>query len=242
MTTNGHISITFDAQRTATAIHVPPSYSPADALAALKLPPFDSTIVVHGGAGNMELSMIAEMRTFLVASLTPMLEHHRPLVVDGATHSGVGRVLGDVREQVGGFPLLGVMPHRFALYPGGPPLDEQRMALNPSHSHLIFVDGKEWGDESEMLIGILQATHKPGIALIINGGQIVLQEAKRHAELGNRLVIIDGSGRMADTLANPDSPERQSFPPDAEIYVVHINAPQAFTDLLTRLLAVPQGS
>lgn len=238
MTTHAPFTIRFDDRRRARAIYVPASYPPAQALAALDLPSYAGAVVVHGGAGGMALDLLDTVRQFLVASLVSLAQNQPLLVVDGATQSGVGRILGEAREQASGtFPLLGVTPHRFALYPGGPPLDDQRIALNPSHSHFIFVEGEDFGSESPMITGVLQATGKPGIALVINGGQIVLSEVKRHAALGNTIVTIRGTGRTADKLADRTSEEYRALPANTQLYTVDLAQPDALNNLLLRLLA-----
>ncbi len=237
-TTNAPFTIRFDEQRSARAIHVPATYPPAQALAALDLPPYTGTVVVHGGAGGMALDLLDTVRHFLVTALVPLAQKQRLLVIDGATQSGVARILGEACQQFGSsFPLLGVTPHRFALYPGGPPLDEQRIALNPSHTHLIFVDGDDFGSESPMITGLLQASGKPGIALVINGGQIVLNEVKRHAALGNPIVTVRGTGRTADKLADRTSEEYRALPGSTQLYTVDLAQPDALSNLLLRLLA-----
>jgi hypothetical protein len=238
MDNDARISIQFDGEHMATAVRVRPHESPAGVLTALHLPPYDGIIVVHGGAANMEIELIEPVRAFLIAGLAPFAQSRHILMVDGGTQIGVPRVMGDAREQVQGtYPLLGVVPHRCVTYPGGPVLDGERIPLNPSHSHFIFVEGDEFGAESELLVGLLRASGKPGLALIVNGGDIVLKEVVAHVERGNALVTVRGSGRIADKLADPTSEERTALPPGARLHIADLNAPQDFVRLLTRLLA-----
>lgn len=232
------ITIPFDERRTALAVTLDAAADPASALAALHLPPFSGVIVVHGGAGGMEPECMQAVRDFLAAGVIPLAQQRQLLLVDGATHVGVPLILGELRQRAGAtFPLVGVMPHRFALYLGGPPPDEQRYPLNPGHSHFVFVSGDAFGAESALLVGLLRATGKPGLVLVINGGQIVLEEVQRHAALGNPIVLVRGSGRMADALADPTSAERQTLPPDARITVVDVDQPGQMARLIVQMLA-----
>jgi hypothetical protein len=238
MDTEARISIHFDREHTATAVRVEAHESPARALAVLDLPPYEGIIVVHGGAGNMEVELIGAVRAFVVAGLAPFAQAQHILIVDGGTQTGVSRLMGDARQEIGGtYPLLGVVPHRYVIYPGGPAFDGERIPLNPSHTHFIFVEGDEFGAESELLVGLLRASAKPGLALIINGGDIVLKEVMAHVAQGNCLVTVRGSGRIADKLADPASEECADLPSGARLHITDLGAPQDFARLLARLLA-----
>jgi len=237
MANDARISIRFDGEHTATAVRAGVHESPAGVLTALGLPPHDGIIVVHGGAANMEIELIGPVRAFLIAGLAPLAQTRHVLIVDGGTQIGVPRVMGDARDHIKGtYPLLGVVPHRRVVYPGGPVLDGERIPLNPSHSHFIFVEGDEFGVESELLVGLLRASGKPGLALIVNGGDIVLKEVMAHVQQGNALVTVRGSGRIADKLADPSSEERAALPPAAHLYIADLSAPHDFARLLARLL------
>lgn len=236
------ITIPFDERRSALAHILDTPTDPASALAALNLPPYRGVIAVHGGAGGMEQDCFDAVRHLLATSVIPLAQRFPLLVIDGATHVGTARILGDLRERAGAsFPLLGVMPHRFALYLGGPPADEQRYPLNPGHSHFLFVPGEEFGAESELMVGLLRASGRPGLALIINGGLIVLDEARRHAQAGNLVVVVRGSGRMADALADPGSAERASLPPEARLAVVGVDQPEQTARLILQVLGADQA-
>lgn len=230
-------TIQFDETRSATAIHVPAQTPPPQALAALALPPYAGTLLVHGGAGNMEPELIEAVRHFMTEGLAPLAQEHTLLVIDGGTQSGAARILGDARQAIDGtFPLVGVVPHRYVLYPGGPSFAPDRIPLNPAHTHFIFVDGEEFGVESGLMVGLLRASGKPGLALIVNGGDIVLNEVRAHSVMRNTLVAVNGSGRIADKLADPESPERRTLPSHVRLHVVDAHKPEDFVALVNTLL------
>jgi len=230
-------TIQFDDTRSATAIHVPAQTPPPQALAALKLPPYEGALLVHGGAGNMEPELIEAVRHFVVNGLAPLAQDRNILIIDGGTQSGAARILGDARQAIDGtFPLVGVVPHRYVLYPGGPPFAPDRIPLNPAHTHFIFVDGEKFGVESGLMVGLLRAAGKPGLALIINGGDIVLNEVRAHSVMRNTLVAVKGSGRIADKLAEPDSAERRTLPSHVRLHVVDAKKPEDFVALVNGLL------
>ncbi|MBN1202504.1 MAG: hypothetical protein JXJ20_11655 [Anaerolineae bacterium] len=230
-------SIRFGKQRIASAIRVAPDCPPEEVLAALKLPSFTGVIVMHGGAGGMDADTVTRTRRFLATSLAPLAEARRLLVIDGGTYAGSVAAMGDARRDVGGtYPLVGVCPMRFASYPGGPSPDDDHFPLDASHTHFVLVEGDEFGVESELLVGLLQAAGKPGAALIINGGEIVANEALAHAQQGNALITVRGTGRVADELADPNSERRAALPPDSRLEIANLHAPDMFTALLERVL------
>ncbi len=232
-------TIQFDETHHAGAIHIPAQTPPPQALAALDLPPYQAAILVHGGAANMEPDLIDAVRHFMITGLAPLAEKQRILIIDGGTQSGSARALGDARQTINGtFPLVGVVPFRYVLYPGGPPFNPERIPLNPAHTHFIFVDGEEFGAESGLMVGLLRATGKPGLALIVNGGDIVLNEVRAHAVMRNTLVVVNGSGRIADKLADPGTPERRTLPSHVRLHVADIQKPDEFAALITTLLNV----
>lgn len=232
-------TIPFDAERAAHALRVPPDAPPARVLAALDLPPFRAMIVVHGGASAMEPEHAALVRTWAAAALAPLADEYAILVVDGGTDTGTGQAIGAARQTAGArFPLLGVLPEGCALYPGGP-LDAPRIPLNASHTHFALVEGSAFGVESALLVGLLGAVHVPGLALVVNGGQIVLDEVHAQAARGRSLVVLRGSGRAADALADPASAERHALPAGARLHLVDVGVPEQFRALVERLISSP---
>lgn len=232
-------TISFGAQQAA-AVQVGPQAAPQEVLAALGLSVYQGIIVVHGGAGAMERTSVPAVRAFLTEGVIPLAQAHALLVADGATQAGVTRLLGDARAAAGAtFPLLGVAPHRYVTYPGGPPPGKDRYPLNPHHSHFIFVEGDQFGAESPLLVGLLRAAGVPGFALVIDGGQIVLQEVRAHALQHNPIVVVRGSGRTADRLADTASAERASLLPGARLYLTDVRTPATFAAMARRLLLLP---
>ncbi len=236
MTSHAVFTIEFNDHR-ARAISVSPQEPPARTLAALDVPSYAGVVIVHGGAGAMDDAEMSAARAFIDAALIPLAEERRLLVADGATDAGVVRALGEARAAARAtFPLVGVAPHALVVYPGHPARDADAVPLGPSHTHFVFVEGKSFGVESELLVGLLRASGKPGFALVINGGQIVLKEAHAHARQGNPIVVVRGSGRIADKLADLTSDERTALPPQTRLFVCDIDRPEVFRALAQRLL------
>jgi hypothetical protein len=229
--------IRFDEAHTAIAVRALPDDAPEQVLSRLNLPAYRGIVVVHGGAGRMEPEYVPTVRQFLFEALHPLAQTERLLLVAGGTQFGVPKLLGDVRQEGGGnYPLLGVVPYPRVSYPGGALTDDRHLPLHPAYSHFVLVEGSDFGVESKLLVSFLRGCGKPGLALIINGGEIVLQEVQTHAQHHNRLVTVAGSGRMADRLADGTSDERRALPDHAQLSVTQVNNPPGFIDLIRRLL------
>src|SRR5690606_18111760 len=61
----------------ARAVRVPVDVDAREVLAALDLPPYRGMIVIHGGAGAMEPSLIDAVARFFALGLAPFAEQHR---------------------------------------------------------------------------------------------------------------------------------------------------------------------
>mgnify|MGYP001434181810 CR=1 FL=1 len=229
-------SISLGTGQTATAARVPSTITPAEALAALGLEPAAGMIVMHGGAlldGDLHRTVV-EM---LEDGLAPCAARRGLFVADGGTYMGTMAAMGEARRRSGaGYPLIGVCPAEMVTSPGGPENDAERYGLDPGHSHFLLVEGGGFGIESELLVGLARAGGGPGVALIINGGDIVCREAQMHAANGTPIIVLRGSGRLADQLADPSSQERRLLPADAPIEVVDLGQPSALLAALDRFL------
>jgi hypothetical protein len=140
--------------------------------------------------------------------LSRFAEEQHVAVVDGGTTAGVMGLLGFARKRRGyHFPLVGVAPEARVEYPGHDPATKQA-ELDPNHSHFVLVDGEDFGAESDLLASLGWALsgegQQPILGIVINGGAIVKQEAHARATGTPRfpLLVLEGSGRFADELAD----------------------------------------
>ena len=222
---------------------VPPTANPAQALEALDLPPYHAAMVVHSGAAGMSEDSLNQLDHLFAEGLVRFANDKRVLVVDGATAAGAAVMLGKARtKQRATFPLLGVTVSDTITYPGGPSPAEGRYPLEPNHSHFLIVQAAEFGAESPLIVGSVSAKGLPHLALIVNGGAIVRHEAEMHAQRGTPLVVLKGSGRYADELANATATSdiRAAMPANARIEVFDVanQSPADFYALLQRLLGI----
>jgi hypothetical protein len=131
--------------------------------------------------------------------LAPLASKHQIAMIDGGTASGFVGMMGQARAASRGtFPLIGVTPLENTALPSLS--GEDRYELEAHHTHIVLVKGGHFGIESEVLIGLGQALSKNPIALFINGGEVVRREARMNARRGIPLLVMEGSGRLADEL------------------------------------------
>lgn len=199
--------IEFADGRSATAVRVTTLAELPGALGALGLMPPRPTVVVVGGAGGLEEADLDRLRSLFTEAIVPAIQAHHAAGVDGGTLSGVMRLFGETRAAAGaGFPLVGVAAEGTVLLPGdacsGDVCSGGQAELETRHSHFVIVPGDQWGDESPWIAraATILAGGAPSITVLINGGQIALDDVERSREAGREVIVIEGSGRSADAL------------------------------------------
>jgi hypothetical protein len=210
----------------------------------LGLPLFDRCIMLHAGADGSTEELLKQLEPTFVHGLAPFMSRHNIPVIDGATRAGFVGMMGKSRAATGGtFPLIGVAPFDVVLYPGGSEVGH-RVPLDEYHTHFVLVRGGGWGVESDILIGLGRILAKQSVALLINGGEIVRKEARMHARAGTPLLVLEGSGRVADQLVDAlkrgtsDNVLRETI----QIGVVRTCTPQTLLAELKDLLDIEDES
>lgn len=200
-------TITFPNGQSAVAVYTPLQQPAVTVVAALGLTPPRPVFVIMGGAGLMERTGLENLRAVIEDGLARFAQERQAVVVDGGTTSGVMKMLGEARAKHGyTFPLIGVAPKEMVAYPGFENAEKQA-DLDENHSHFVLTGGDAFGDESNMLAAVGWALSGEGqrrvLGVIINGGEIVKQEAHARAvgPLLMPLLTLEGSGRYADELA-----------------------------------------
>jgi hypothetical protein len=159
------------------------------------------TLVVVGAAAR--LSDDEQMRLQpLFTRLGELAECSGAAVVDGGTDSGVMRLLGRSRASGHNFPLVGVVVAALAAPPGAGS-SGRRWQLEPNHSHILLVPGREWGDEARWLarVATLIAAGAPSATVLVNGGSVAYTDAEASLAEDRRLIVAAGTGGTADAIA-----------------------------------------
>ena len=177
--------------------------SGAELLAALgPAQPGGRALILLGGADSMPEDERLRVQA-LFRQVLEYVETTGTAVVDGGTDSGVMRMIGQLREELGGtFRLIGVLP---AGALERTTRDGRRIALAPGHPEILLTPGSAFGDETDWLFAA--ADHLAGgdaPTLVVNGGRLTLEEAHLRLEAGKPVVTVAGSGRSADQLASDE--------------------------------------
>jgi SLOG in TRPM, prokaryote len=159
-------------------------------------------LVVVGGASRMSALEARRLAPLFDDVLAPLAQRLRATVIDGGTDTGVMRLMGGARAHGGaGFPLIGVIVEELTDDASHASVDG--VNLEPNHTHFVFVPGLEWGEEAPWLsrLATVVSGQEPSATVLVNGGEIAVDDVRHSIEAGRRVVALDGSGRTADALA-----------------------------------------
>lgn len=203
-------TITFDSRETVPAIQVPLASEPeGEGLSGLLgLPSCRGAVAVVGGAEKFDAPEYEYQRQAafqLLREVAALAVREKLVFVDGGTPYGVMRLLGRACVELGGDspPLVGVAPMGLVRWPGCLPGTCGETDLDANHNAFVLVEADQWGAESDMLAAVATSLSSdlPAVELLINGGDIARRDADAFLRRGGNLVVLEGSGRFADRLA-----------------------------------------
>jgi hypothetical protein len=197
-------SFSFPNGQTADAIEVDDFVNLSAALHDLGFQGSRPLLVLVGGASKVSEADLARLRRLFIEVIAPLVEELNADVVDGGTDAGVMKMMGQARREINGtFSLIGVAPVGKVTLPNAVATSSNTEALEPHHTHFVLVPGTKWGDESpwQARVASLLANEAPSVTLLINGGEIALVDVTENLKVGRTIVVIAGSGRLADEIA-----------------------------------------
>jgi SLOG in TRPM, prokaryote len=200
-------TIQFPSGNEALAVRAPELGDPESIRGALKLD-YSPLLFIIGGAGLMEDTEMSATRAAIENALARVAQEQSLTVIDGGTAAGVMELMGAARKKDNyTFPLIGIAPNACVGYPGHE--IESETHLDSGHSHFVLTDGDEFGDESDMIAMLATLLSRDqrlrALGLVINGGNISLHEVYARTSGSTMrfpLLVLEGSGRLADDLAN----------------------------------------
>ena len=190
----------FPGGHQAIALRTGVEVAPAAVAEALELPLASSVLLLSGGAGGMSREELDRLAN-LFAAIGAFLAQENVTVIDGGTQSGVMALMGEALTRAGRTaPYIGLLPAHAQAGPGGLRGED---TLGPHHSHFVLLESDEWGSESKLMSDL--ATHlaaqAPSLVLLANGGEVALQDIEWNVREGREIIVLDGSGRLADEIA-----------------------------------------
>ena len=170
--------------------------------------PSRPTVALIGGAGGLQGPKLESLRPLFLNELAPLANDLLANIVDGGTDAGVMRLVGEARASTNGtFNLIGVAAEGTVALPGVADPEGKAESLDTHHTHFVFVPGSHWGDESPWLARVTGslADESPSVTLLVNGGETARLDVAQSLELKRRVIVLAGSGRLADELASGPS-------------------------------------
>ena len=205
-------SINFANGNIASAVRVSTHTDPQLILDALQIPTPKNLILLSGGAGKMDNTQNARLMQLFNRGIAQVASETQALLLGGGTQSGVMAMLGEgIAARGHKTPILGVSPFGKVTYPGKTEAvsDGDSAPLEPNHTHFVLVDTScenngGWGCETPLMYHLAAVYTKtlPALTLLVNGGNICKQEILHSVRLGIPILIVQGSGRFADELAD----------------------------------------
>jgi hypothetical protein len=171
-------------------------------------------VFLSGGASKMADSA-KEKLLGLLQGLAVIAGERKLAVGDGGTKAGLMAAAGEVRRTAPRpFLLIGVAPA-----PDVTRTDEPgKTPVERNHTHLVAVtnepwaaeqrargwspDDGYWGSETDAMYDLFGrlAQGRPSVTIVANGGAVTVEEVRRSIEQGRTMIIVAGSGRVADAI------------------------------------------
>jgi hypothetical protein len=229
----------------AIAVRTDAEVDPAAVAEALELPISSGLLLLSGGASLIPEEILNQLSPlFTVVGET--LAQEQVTVIDGGTQAGVMALMGEALAKAGRTaPYVGVLPAHAEVEPGGPHGED---ILEPHHSHFVLIESDEWGSESKIMCDLATylSAQAPSLVLLVNGGEIALQDIEWNVRQGREIVVVAGSGRLADEIAEAvRQPERKTRDRIAKVVregrltLFEISqTPTALADLIVRKIGI----
>ena len=162
-------------------------------------------LLVIGGADTLDPTVERRLERLFERGVVRAAAETGSTIMDGGTASGVMAVLGQaVAASDASAPYLGVAPAGKVTFEGD---EHHRSAgttkLEPNHTNFILANTDEWGGETSLLFEALDelSTSRPAVAVLAGGGSNTVDEVLLAIERQMRIVVIEGTGGLADDLA-----------------------------------------
>lgn len=174
------------------------------ALDALELYSPRPTVVVVGGAAGLDEAGMRDLAPVFEVGIAPVVQRSGAVGIDGGTHFGVMRLLGEARKSTRAtYPLLGVVAVGSVKLRRAQPFSRVDTALEPNHTEFVFVPGEQWGAEAAWIARTATALAGTArsITVLVNGGEIAYGDVEQSVKAGRCVLVVSGSGGTADVFA-----------------------------------------
>jgi len=239
-------TIEFSAAQKATALRVAGKDIPADViLAALDMPRPRALLILNGGTAKLDEPLQSHLARTLQDGLARVVAEEQIMVITGGTDAGIFQLFGQGLARYGRTaPCIGVAVADLATWPGHP---QGEAPLEPHHSHFVLVEGKSWGDETQMMYALIRTLAQtcPSVTVFASGGEITIHEMQMNVAQDRPMIFLAGSGRATDAVLAARAGEAQAdtrlqqIAEQGQIFPHAISEPPAtLANVIRRALAV----
>ena len=198
--------------RRAKAVLAPPDADGHALAAALGVEAPRGVVVLNGGTVDVPPEIEDRLRPMLQEGLAAVAAEERLTVLTGGTDAGIFSIFGEGLGRNASAPCIGIAPAGLVEAGLGTSQSDggsggDKVPLEPNHSHFVLVDADEWGGETRAMLALAAAlgATAPSLAVLAGGGTVAEQEALGHARDGREILVLSGSGRLADRVARATS-------------------------------------
>jgi hypothetical protein len=205
------ITIDFPNGNRVSALYVSQDTAAKQIIDTLELPRPRALLVLNGGTAQMEAELQAPLGRLLQDGLARVAAEQRVTLITGGTDAGIFALFGQGLAKWGRTaPCVGVAAAKLVTWLGRIPrwlprwvFDRGRASLEPNHTHFALTGGDHWGAETQTMFALAAALSEdvPSVAVLANGGLIAQDETLHNVRQGREVIVIAGSGRLADELA-----------------------------------------
>ncbi len=198
--------IQFPNGNRALAVTTSPGTRAIDLVHALGISQPKALILIAGGTPKISEHNQPGLIQLFTNGIAHVAASFDAVIIDGGTQSGVMALMGQgVAQQQRKPTLLGISPAGMVTYPGKPAdkSSGDEVPLEPNHTHFVLVKTDEWGGETETMYELAKVLSAgcPSLAVLVNGGPIAKNEVLLNVRQGRPVIVIEGSGRLADEIA-----------------------------------------
>lgn len=200
-------SVPFPNGNRAQLMRPPPDSNPKDIIRALYIKKASALIIIVGRGESPMSSGTARLSPLLSTVLARVASDAEALILDDGTRSGVAEMVGQAAADRGrDIILLGVAPAARVMYPDMPTSEgtgQERVPLDPNHTHFVLVEGQEWEDGLNTKYELAKelAQEIPVVTLLAGDGSNAQKELHRIVQQRWPIIVLEGTSRLADDLA-----------------------------------------
>ncbi|MCB0210312.1 MAG: hypothetical protein KDJ52_13325, partial [Anaerolineae bacterium] len=219
--------ITFPNKNSAVVVTPPPQAEASEILAALNLENPSAVLVVVGDTQGLDETAHAQLVQLFSRGVARAAASTNAVIIDGGRNSGIMALTGkSVADRGYQSPLVGVAPAGKIIEPGATAsgADNGREPLDPHHTYFVLTDGRQWGDENDVMFELAETLGKevPVIMVLVNGSDFTTDQVIRAIRNNWPVIVIKGSGGLADNIASLRQ-MRPGFIPDADLAEIIID-------------------